>query len=526
MSDAAAPRREVSTIRRKIDAAMAALVFAVVLTLAIIILTATLVIQGYRGQYTRAESTAQSAAHIVSVHTQWLLEASSQVLERIRESLEGETFGGDLEALGDIDERLDGLPGYVRITVYGPAGNVRMSNAEDPQRINVAEQDYFQRLAAGEAMVMSPMFETGSDRPAFVIARRLETGGSFAGAAVITVSNELLGDVWRSLALTPNSTVSLIRDDGLVVARYPALTESLQLVDHPLFEQYLPASPAGVYESEASPADGVGRTVGYRRVEGQPLVAVAGISTNEMVARFWRNAALALSLIVPGLVGLLFALWWLMRILRQDRKNREKLAAAVEQNQVLFREIHHRVKNNLQAVSSLVQLQPVPPAVKQEMGRRIAAMVAVHEHIYRTDQFETAEVSDYLEKLVADIVTGFDTRASVQTAIDKVHVHRDHLMPLGLIVNEVLCNAIKYAFPGGEDGVIEVRVTADADGHATLTISDDGIGFDPETPSEGMGRRLVQGLAQQIGGTISHDSPAKGSTFILVFPTAAPGEPR
>src|SRR5690606_10230256 len=113
-------------------------------------------------------------------------------------------------------------------------------------------------------------------------------------------------------------------------------------------------------------------------------------SADAIVSRFWQNTALALILIIPGLVGLVLALWWLTRILQQDRQTREQLAAAVEQNQMLFREIHHRVKNNLQAVSSLVQLQPVSPAVKQEMGRRIAAMVAVHEHIYRTDQFGTA----------------------------------------------------------------------------------------------------------------------------------------
>lgn len=526
MSNAAASRSELTGPKRKIDAAMAALVFAVLLTLAIIVLTATLVVQGYRGQFTRAETTAQSAAHIVSVHTQWLLEASAQALERIRESLEGETLAGEIEALGDINDRLDGLPDYVRITVYGPAGNVRMSNAETPLRTNVAEQDYFQRLAAGDALAIAPVIETAATQAsAFVIARRLDAQEAFAGAAVITVSNALLSEVWRSLGLSAGSTVSLVRDDGLVIARFPAMTEPLRLSNHPLFEQYLPQSPEGVYESAASPVDGIARTIGYRRVEGQPLIALAGISTDELIARFWRNAALALGLIGPGVVGLLVALWWLMRILRQDRKNREKLAAAVEQNQMLFREIHHRVKNNLQAVSSLVQLQPVPPAVKQEMGRRIAAMVAVHEHIYRTDQFQTAEVSAYIEKLVADIVTGFDTSAVVRTGIEAVHVHRDHLMPLGLIVNEVLCNAIKYAFPGGEDGVIEIRVTREADDRAVLTISDDGIGFDPEAPSEGMGRRLILGLVQQIGGVISYGNGGKGSTFILTFPTADSDEP-
>lgn len=522
VTDAAAARGAMPGKKRKIDAAMAALIVSVAVTLAVVVLTIMLVVQGYREQFARAESSAESAAHIVSVHTQWLLEASSQVLERVRESLDGQAFGN---TLGDIDERLSALPDYVRISVYGPSGNVRMSNAEDPQQTNVAEQDYFLQLAAGAELAISPVIDsTDAERPAFVIARRLVANGTFSGAVVITVSDELLGDVWQSLDLAPGSTISLIREDGLVIARYPALTEPLRLSDHPLFEQYLPQSSEGVYESAVSPADGVARTVGYRRVEGQPVVAVAGVSTNQLVARFWRNAALAVGLITPGLVGLLLALWWLLRISRRDRKTREKLAAAVEQNQMLFREIHHRVKNNLQAVSSLVQLQQVPPAVKLEMGRRIAAMVAVHEHIYRTDQFGTAEVSAYLEKLVKDIVAGFDTAAAVETDIDGVHVHRDHLMPLGLIVNEALCNAIKYAFPDGREGKIEIRLKADGDNRATLTIADDGVGFDPHDPSEGMGRRLVQGLVGQIGGQMHYDNGETGSAFILIFPTLTPGE--
>lgn len=502
---------------------MAALVFAVALSLAIIILTTLLVVQGYRQQFSRAETAAASAAHVVAVHTQWLTEASNQVLERIHDQLRTQSLVLALEPFGDIDEQLSGLPDHVRITVYGPHGNVRLSNSDMPLRPNIAQEDYFELLENGDQFTITPMLlDAGDEPPTFIIARRLETQGTFSGVAAITVSNELFSDVWQSLNLEPGSTISLIRDDGWLVARYPVADEPIDLSDYVLFTEHLPEADVGTYYTPASPVDGQARVVGYHRLEGSPLVAVAAISTETIVSRFWQNTALALVLIIPGLVGLVLALWWLTRILQQDRQTREQLAAAVEQNQMLFREIHHRVKNNLQAVSSLVQLQPVSPAVKQEMGRRIAAMVAVHEHIYRTDQFGTAEVSAYVEKLVDDIVTGFDTKAEVVTDIDKVHVHRDHLMPLGLIVNEALCNAIKYAFPDGRDGRIDVRLKADGPDRATLTIGDDGVGFDPESPSDGMGRRLVRGLVQQIEGTMHYANGGKGSTFVLTFPTVVP----
>ena len=519
MTDVAAPQTGIKSTKRKIDAAMASLVFAVVVTIGIIALTIALLVQSYREQFTRMETNAASAAHIVAVHTQWLGEASLQVLERIRDRLDGAQFWPDAETYGDINDQLSGLPEYVRITVYGPTGNVRLSNSENLPSASVEDTSFFSRLENGEPVVISRMI-LGEDQGSagFIVARRLESNGVFAGVAAITVSNDLLSDVWRSLNLEPGSTISLVRDDGWIVARYPAPAEVISLADYVLFTDYLPQSDTGTYFAPASPVDGIERMVGYRTVDGLDLIAIAAISTDTVTTRYWRNAALALALIVPGLVGLLLALWWLVRILRRDRQTRLELAAAVDQNQVLFREIHHRVKNNLQAVSSLVQLQPVPVAVKQEMGRRIAAMVAVHEHIYRTDQFANAEVSAYLEKLVDDIVAGFDTQASVQTEIARVHVHRDHLMPLGLIVNEALCNAIKYAFPDGRKGVIQVRLTRLADREAELRIVDDGIGFDPAVPSEGMGRRLVMGLAQQVGGVLTYEATERGSAVILTFP--------
>lgn len=510
-----------STPRRwKIDAAMASLTFAVLLIIGIFALTALLVAISYRDQLTRAESSSAAAAHIVSVQTQWLVEASLQVLERIHDRLEEASSWPGPSMLGDINNALEGLPGHVRITVYSPEGDIRLTNAENPQMINVADRRYFSALAGGEQIHISSMLIDRADGvPAFVIARRLETGDAFSGVAAISVSSALMEDFWHSLDLSPGSAISIVHADGWLVARYPLIDQALYLGDHELFTEHLSRAPAGVYHSEASPADGLARIVGYRTVPNQPLVAVSAASTDFVVTRFWRNVLILSGLLVPIAIALLLAVFWLERILQRDRLTREKLANAVEQNQLLFREIHHRVKNNLQAVSSLVQLQPVPAAVKQEMGRRIAAMVAVHEHIYRTDQFEQTEVSDYIGKLVSDIVTGFETEASVETEISPVVVHRDHAMPLGLIVNEVLCNALKHAFPEGRKGTVRVALHPLDDERAVLRIEDDGVGFDPQANSTGMGRRLIAGLGRQIGGEITLEGET-GSRFEIVFPLA------
>ncbi|WP_090599678.1 histidine kinase dimerization/phosphoacceptor domain -containing protein [Pelagibacterium luteolum] len=248
--------------------------------------------------------------------------------------------------------------------------------------LNVSAEPFFSDLVAGGDYLISPMMlGEGTQATGYVVAKRLTNNGTFAGVAAVSISNQMLAEVWRSLDLDDGSAISLVRNDGWIVARHPAPAEVSTLIDYELFTEHLARAPQGTYLAEASPVDGARRIVGYRTLDTIPLVAIAALSTDAAMARFWQNVAIVLALIIPGLGGMLAALGWLLRILKRDRKTREKLAEAVEKNHVLFREIHHRVKNNLQAVSSLVQLQPVPAAVKGEMGRRIAAMVAVHEHI-------------------------------------------------------------------------------------------------------------------------------------------------
>ncbi|SDH14807.1 hypothetical protein SAMN04487974_1253 [Pelagibacterium luteolum] len=108
-------------MKRKIDAAIASIIFAVIVTISILVLTAMLVVQGYNDQFERAETTAAADAHIVAVHTQWMVEASLQALERIKDSIALEGTWPQDRGLGNIDEQLSSLPNYMRISVYGPA---------------------------------------------------------------------------------------------------------------------------------------------------------------------------------------------------------------------------------------------------------------------------------------------------------------------------------------------------------------------------------------------------------------------
>jgi two-component sensor histidine kinase len=200
---------------------------------------------------------------------------------------------------------------------------------------------------------------------------------------------------------------------------------------------------------------------------------------------------------------------------------RASLAAAVERNNLLLREIHHRTKNNLQSVASLIKLQPISEEAKAAMTARIAAMSALHEQAYRSDQYSEIALRDYLLTLVDTIRRTSGEDIALETELADVAIDRDLAQPLGLIVNEVVSNAMKHAFADRPDGRIVVRLSPLDEQRAELTISDDGAGFTPTGQETGMGTRLIRAFAQQLGNDYSYTSDG-GTHFTIRFP-ARPG---
>lgn len=147
---------------------------------------------------------------------------------------------------------------------------------------------------------------------------------------------------------------------------------------------------------------------------------------------------------------------------------------------------------------------------------RISAMVAVHEQIYESDQFDRLELSSYIKRLVTQIASTFPGDVEIEFKLDPVTVERDHGLPIGLIVNELVSNAFKYAFSNGT-GHLSVQLSADA-GKGRLRISDDGPGYSTKQARKGMGSKLIAGFVAQIDGTLELDTSA-GTTVTIVFPS-------
>ncbi|WP_232798403.1 sensor histidine kinase [Salinibacter altiplanensis] len=202
----------------------------------------------------------------------------------------------------------------------------------------------------------------------------------------------------------------------------------------------------------------------------------------------------------------------------------EKLRRSLEEKEVLLHEIHHRVKNNLQVISSLLNAQArdvESPAIEDrftETQDRIRSMASIHEQLYQSDDLARIEFDAYLEGLLDDLFRSHRTAHIDRTlAADTQPLSVDQAIPSGLIVNELVTNALEHAFPEGRSGTVAVTFRAD-EGTARLTVADDGRGADGLDENGRLGLRLVHGLTRQLRGTLSTDLD-DGVTVTIAFPT-------
>lgn len=208
-----------------------------------------------------------------------------------------------------------------------------------------------------------------------------------------------------------------------------------------------------------------------------------------------------------------------------ERRTRD-LEAALEAKTLLLHEVDHRVKNNLMMIGSLVRLQMRTiddAAVNSKLGamlERIDALAAVHRRLYQSDDISRFDIGDFVETMVAEIV-GASGREDItfRTKIAPVLVPAEMASPLGLIVNEVVTNAIKHGFAGDRPGVLDVSVVRDG-ATAELSVGDDGVGLSREAKPDGLGRTLIARLSKQVGATVAWHDTAPGTRVTLSFPVA------
>ena len=210
----------------------------------------------------------------------------------------------------------------------------------------------------------------------------------------------------------------------------------------------------------------------------------------------------------------------------ERRDAEEKIKGLLLEKDILLKEVHHRIKNNMNTINGLLTLQaesltdPAAVDALKDAESRVQSMMVLYDKLYRSDNYNEVAISEYLPGLIAEITENFPNKKNVQieSSIEDFILEVQTLLPIGIIVNELITNTMKYAFTGRDSGLI--KISAELRGSkAVLAIEDDGVGI-PEfitfKNSSGFGMQLVAMLTEQINGNIRIERD-KGTRFVLEF---------
>jgi two-component sensor histidine kinase len=214
-----------------------------------------------------------------------------------------------------------------------------------------------------------------------------------------------------------------------------------------------------------------------------------------------------------------------VRAVEALRASEDELRRAVVEREALLKELHHRVKNNLQVLMSLLEMQadgathPAALATLAEARRRVAAIASMHELLHQKGTFSEVDLCVYSQRLIAHVISFYQKDAALRFSVvgDGISIDLARAVPIGLLLNELVSNACKHAFPDDIRGEIELAVRRTSAG-IELSIKDTGVGL-PEgfdcRASSTLGLQLVEMLAKQLGGTVRFESG--GGTTVQVF---------
>jgi len=213
------------------------------------------------------------------------------------------------------------------------------------------------------------------------------------------------------------------------------------------------------------------------------------------------------------------------------QQEKEKLERANERIRVLIKEIHHRVKNNLQVIASLLRLQSETiedPVLKEVFGQsqsRVASMALIHEKLYKGDDLVQIDIAQYVKELFAELVQLNNVRDTIRyrAEVDPgLTLDLDTMVPLGLVLNELITNSFKHAFAGREQGLIDLRLSRVGPQEFDLVYTDNGVGIPQEKLTNGgatLGMSLIDSLVEQMNGYLTVESDGTGTRYHIRFKT-------
>lgn len=530
--------------RHFVLAMMAAVIFA------ISAVAAAALLQSRSRVLREGEQVTRDMAKLMQNQMIHILDVVNTILSLEQLDLERHPQDGKGTYRAQLMDLIRDKPYLFRVFVSDAKGDIVATSMVNPPPLNIESRSYFKRHKQGEN---GPLITTGvqsqaSGEPIMVMSRTiLDAAGHMQGVAMVSFNLEALAKYFAKLApVEYGSIFQLIGENGRVLIDVSPPPDSVNIQIEPEIWDRIRKTRAdvSVYQS----LDEVPRIWAHRPIPGTDLYIRVGTDRAQITHKWnqdltdYAMVGLVAFVALIGLTGIAVryadreesALNELRKFnIELEQRVRERtqkletltleLQQSLEDKNVLLREVHHRVKNNLQVVASMVRLSSShvhdqqARSVFAEIARRIRAIGLVHQTIYEQDVASAVSVKSYLERLVMleGDVYGVAERGIVIRTEGVGELDLNTAISMGLIVSEALANAIKHAFPAGRDGVITVSAIV-SDEEWKVTVADNGVGFKDEL-NAGTGINLIRALAGQMRGTIKFVSD-HGTRVEMSFP--------
>jgi len=341
--------------------------------------------------------------------------------------------------------------------------------------------------------------------------------------STLSVGPQLSEDSFRRVVEWAPSAMVMIDRNGIMVLvnaqtermfnyeRAALIGQSVEILVPERFRQHHASYRASFFGDSKPRPMGVGRDLAGCRSDGSEFPVEIGLNPINTEA-----GVMVLASIID---------------ITERQRSQQRLEDALLEKTVLLNEVHHRVKNNLQVITSLLNLQadhaadPRLRAMLAESCGRVKAMALTHQLLYERKDFSRLDLGDYLERLMHSIRatyrgTGNRITLRIVPAPESVQLDLERTIPCGLLLNELVTNSFKHAFPGERCGEILIKLSKDGDGLISFSVADDGIGLPEEkelAARVSLGLQLVPLLVEQLHGTLKIERK-KGTRFCVIFP--------
>ena len=422
-------------------------------------------------------------------------------------------------------------PSWAAISLIDPVSGTQLLNTLRPLGTPLPPVQNgggaFESARTGQVRIWTrqPGPESIIQRPLLNITAPVTRDNIVGLVVAASIENTALQEFIAAHKLPPKWIATIYADDATIFAQWPSETNVVGRSTTPEFAALLRNQESGVMKRRLLRGDPVYSSFQRLGFAGLSVAVHAPVADVERAVPNYSMFMWA-----AGLAALLLTLALATLLLRETVRRRAEAQTQhlLARQEMLLREVHHRVKNNLQTMASMVRIvarkgSPDSQPAFQDIARRIATLGHAYDHIHKAEDMAKLDLGIYLKSVVQQIANSFardDVR--VVTMLDPLIVDIDTALPVGLIAGELVTNAYKHAFAEDRKGQLTVKLR-DLGEYAMLTVRDSGAGISGDPFSASTGLRIAEALASQVDGRLkAKNHPAGGAQFRLTFPVARP----